>query len=60
MNQEELKKSLGEHLCSYCPWTNGDIEKPPYGGMCEGSYCDEALDYYLEAHRNNGHHGEER
>lgn len=49
MNQEELKKSLGEHLCSYCPWTNGDIEKPPYGGMCEGSYCDEALDYYLEA-----------
>lgn len=48
MNKKELKKALGEDLCSHCPWTNGEIEKPPYGGMCEGVYCDEALDNFLE------------
>lgn len=47
MNQEELKKSLGENLCPYCPWMTGDIEKMPYS-LCEGLYCDEALDNYLE------------
>lgn len=47
MNREELKKSIGEDLCPFCPWTNGKIEKPAYGS-CEGYYCDEALDNFLE------------
>ena len=34
MNREELKKSIGEDLCQFCPWTNGEIEKPAYG-PCE-------------------------
>lgn len=47
MSREELKESIGEDLCPFCPWTNGEIEKPPYG-MCEGCYCDEALDNFIE------------
>lgn len=47
MDRVELKKILGESLCPYCPWETGEIEKPRYG-MCEGMYCDEALDNYLE------------
>lgn len=47
MNREELKESLGEELCSYCPWTNGEIEQLPYG-ICEGCYCDEALDNFMD------------
>ena len=47
MNKEELKKSLGEELCLFCPYMKGEIGKLPYG-MCEGCYCDEALDNFLE------------
>lgn len=47
MNREELKKSIGEDLCPFCPWTNGEIEKPAYG-TCDGCYCDEALDNFME------------
>ena len=31
----------------FCPWTNGEIEKPAYG-TCDGCYCDEALDNFIE------------
>ena len=46
MNREELKKSIGEYLCPFCPWTNGDVDIFPC--VCGRNYCDEALDNFLE------------
>lgn len=47
MTREELKDYLGEDLCPYCPWTNNEVNKPRIGG-CEGNYCEEALDTYID------------
>jgi hypothetical protein len=47
MTREELKDCLGEDLCPYCPWTNNEVIKPRIGG-CEGNYCEEALDTYID------------
>lgn len=44
---EELKESLGDGLCPYCPWMKDEVDKPRIGG-CEGSYCDEALERYID------------
>lgn len=50
MTREELKNSLDERLCAFCPWTRGEVNKPRIG-MCEGRYCDEALDAYEDEER---------
>ncbi len=47
MTREKLKDYLGEDLCPYCPWTNNEVDKPRIGS-CEGSYCDKALDVYID------------
>ena len=44
---EELKESLGEELCAYCPWRRGDIDHLP-DSICEGMYCDDALEEFLD------------
>lgn len=44
---EELKESLGELLCAYCPWRRGDIDHLP-DSVCEGMYCDDALEEFLD------------
>ena len=44
---EELKESLGEELCAYCPWRRGEIDHAP-GMTCEGMFCDDALEEFLE------------
>lgn len=38
---EELKESLGEELCAYCPWRRGEIDH-------DGMFCDDALEEFLE------------
>ena len=47
------KEDLGEDLCSYCSITDYGREKGYYADstgyhFCEGSYCDEAYENYLE------------
>lgn len=44
---EKLKEQLGDSLCEYCPWHNGEIDHAP-GMTCEGLYCDDALDVFLD------------
>ena len=44
---EELKEQLGDSLCEYCPWHNGEIGHAP-GMTCEGLCCDDALDNFLD------------
>lgn len=53
LSKEELLDS--ESLCQYCKWTDRGKENNPtvacYGGepvMCEGDYCDDAYEYYLD------------
>jgi hypothetical protein len=36
-----------EELCEYCDWTNGEISHR-CDSVCEGSYCDDAYDAYLD------------
>lgn len=44
---EELKESLGEELCAYCPWRRGEIDHTPEI-TCDGMFCDDALEEFLE------------
>ena len=47
MTRKEIRDFLDEDLCPYCPWTNNEVNKPRIG-CCEGNYCDEALDTYID------------
>lgn len=47
MNKEELKQQLGDELCKFCPWQQGEIEHP-CNALCEGVYCDDALDTFID------------
>ncbi|WP_168353874.1 hypothetical protein [Muribaculum sp. NM65_B17] len=49
MNKEELKQQLDDELCKFCPWQQGEIEHP-CNALCEGVYCDDALDTNNERH----------
>lgn len=51
MSNEELKKQLGGDLCDYCPWKNGEIDHL-CDSLCEGSYCDEALEVFLDKNQD--------
>ncbi len=42
MANEELKQTLGDDLCDYCPWKQGEIDHR-CDSLCEGLYCDDAL-----------------
>lgn len=50
---EEREKALleeidgTEELCKYCPWTRGGYHNTCMG-MCEGRWCEEAGENYLE------------
>ena len=39
-----------DDLCDYCPWKNNEIEHL-CDSLCEGSYCDEALEAFLEENK---------
>lgn len=47
MSREEYKNILGEEICEYCPWHNDEIEHSSRD-MCEGRWCDDAMDNFLE------------
>ena len=47
MDLEKLKSDIGDDLCDFCPWKNGEISHR-CDSLCEGSYCDEALNIFLE------------
>lgn len=47
MSEQELKEALGDELCSFCPWMNGEIEHSS-DMLCEGVYCDDALANFME------------
>lgn len=51
MTNEEIKKQLGGDLCDYCPWKNGEIDHL-CDSLCEGSYCDEALEVFLDENQD--------
>lgn len=41
MANEELKQTLGDDLCDYCPWKQGEIDHL-CDSICEGLYCNDA------------------
>lgn len=47
MEDSELKKQLGDELCAFCPWKNGEIAH-----LCEGVYCDEAFEAFMDENRD--------
>ena len=47
MSREEYKNILGEEICKFCPWRNGDINHSSLD-LCEGRWCDEAMDNFIE------------
>ncbi len=47
MTKEELKIQLGDDLCNYCPWMNGDIDHCG-DSLCEGLYCDNAFNAFMD------------
>lgn len=44
---EELKESLGEELCAYCPWRRGEIDHLS-DTQCDGLHCGDALEEFLD------------
>ena len=47
MAYENIKESLGEELCQYCKWKKDGIYSYP-GALCEGVYCDEACEAFID------------
>jgi len=50
MANEELKQSLGDELCAFCPWKNAEIDHQ-CDSLCEGVYCDEAFEAFMDENR---------
>lgn len=44
----QIKEKLGDSLCKYCPFTNGEIDKK-CDSQCDGRYCEKALGAYLDS-----------
>ena len=40
-------EALGDDLCDYCPWKNDEVPRR-CDSVCEGNWCDEALDAFLD------------
>lgn len=47
MSKEELKTQLGDDLCNYCPWKNGEIDHR-CDSLYEGTYCDDAFEAFMD------------
>lgn len=47
MDIEEAKRLLGDEICNFCPWENGEINHA-CDSLCEGSYCEEAYESFME------------
>ena len=47
MSNSELKEQLGDELCAFCPWKNGEIDHQ-IDSLCEGIYCDEAFEAFMD------------
>ena len=47
ISDDEMIKELGDALCDYCPWKNGDIPHK-CDSVCEGSYCHDDLTSFLD------------
>ena len=47
MSKEEYKNILGEELCKFCPWHNGEIDHRSFD-LCEAGWCGDALENFLE------------
>lgn len=56
MSEQELKEQLGDELCEFCPWRKGEIDHT-FNSLCEGSYCDDAFDNFLD--ENEGYFDDE-
>ena len=48
---EEYKNILGEEICEYCPWRNGEIDRI-CDSTCEGTWCDDALDNFMDENQD--------
>lgn len=49
--QRGIQNILGEEICEYCPWRNGEIEHK-YDSLCEGTWCDDALDNFMDENQD--------
>ena len=57
MDREEYKTILGDELCDFCPWKKGEIDHR-CDSLCEGTWCDDALDNFMEATQDYFDHEE--
>ncbi|MPN37606.1 hypothetical protein SDC9_185126 [bioreactor metagenome] len=46
-SREYLIDNFHEEMHQYCPWNDENSHSP--GSVCEGSFCDEAYENWLEA-----------
>ena len=51
MSREEYKNILGEEICEYCPWRNGEIDRI-CDSTCDGIWCDDALDNFMDENQD--------
>lgn len=47
MTRNDVQDKYGEDICMCCPWTLGEVNKPRIG-MCDGAYCQTALDRFMD------------
>lgn len=50
-SNEQLKETLGDDLCDYCPWKQGKIDHQ-CDILCDGLYCDDALVAFLDENQD--------
>lgn len=43
---EKIKQTLQDQLCETCPYMLGQVSLPS-GMSCDGQYCNEAVDNYI-------------
>lgn len=58
MDREEYKSILGDELCDFCPWNKGEIPHNRCDSLCEGTWCDDALDNFMEENQDYFDHEE--
>lgn len=44
--KEQIKAEIGDDLCDFCPWRQGDIITDTED--CEDKFCDDALEQFMD------------
>ena len=47
MKRDDIQAIYDDSVCAVCPWTLDEVNKPRVG-MCEGAYCQTAIEKFAE------------